>query len=86
MAAMRPRTPGRSDLAVGEIGSGALPLARDEREATRSLHRAVALGVTPVDTADLYDRGLDEEIVDRALRSVSSWTRPLPAFRCRATR
>ena len=40
----------------------------DEREATRVIHRAVEAGVNFFDTADLYDRGLNEELVGRILK------------------
>ena len=35
---------------------------------TRLLHRAVALGLTHFDTADLYDKGENERLVGKALR------------------
>src|SRR5688572_23401919 len=40
----------------------------DEAEAIRTIHRALELGVTLLDTADMYGRGANEELVGRALR------------------
>jgi aryl-alcohol dehydrogenase-like predicted oxidoreductase len=61
---------GSSDLRVGEIGLGAMSLGPDPQRAREIVARAVDLGVTLIDTADLYDRGLNEELVGRALRGV----------------
>ena len=68
MGRMRIRPLGPSDLMVSEIGLGCMSLGNDEKQATEVLHRAVDLGVTLFDTADLYDRGSNEEFVGRALR------------------
>jgi aryl-alcohol dehydrogenase-like predicted oxidoreductase len=40
----------------------------DEPEAIATIHRAIALGVTLVDTADAYNFGANEELVGRALK------------------
>lgn len=40
----------------------------DEAEATAVIHRALDLGVTFLDTADMYGRGDSERLVGRALR------------------
>jgi aryl-alcohol dehydrogenase-like predicted oxidoreductase len=40
----------------------------DEQEATRVIHRAVESGINFFDTADLYERGLNEELVGRILK------------------
>lgn len=40
----------------------------DEQEATRVIHRAVESGINFFDTADLYDKGLNEELVGRILK------------------
>ena len=58
---------GSSDLRVSTIGFGCMSL-KDEQEATRVIHRAVEAGINFFDTADLYDRGMNEEWVGRILR------------------
>ena len=67
---MRSNRLGSSDLLVSEIGLGCMSLGTDPRRAADIVHRAVELGVTFFDTADLYDRGVNEELVGRALRGV----------------
>jgi aryl-alcohol dehydrogenase-like predicted oxidoreductase len=42
--------------------------AGDDEESIRTLHRALELGVTLVDTADVYGRGTNETLVGRAIR------------------
>ena len=41
---------------------------RDAEEAAATIHRAIDLGVTFLDTADMYGRGRNEELVGRAIR------------------
>src|SRR5579884_2489951 len=41
---------------------------RDDDEAIATIHRALDLGVTFLDTADLYGVGRNEELVGRAIR------------------
>ena len=40
----------------------------DERKALRTIHRALDLGVTMLDTADIYGMGRNEELVGKAVR------------------
>ena len=40
----------------------------DDDESTRTLHRAIDLGVTLIDTADAYGRGANEVLVGQAIR------------------
>jgi aryl-alcohol dehydrogenase-like predicted oxidoreductase len=40
----------------------------DERESIATIHRALALGVNLLDTADMYGVGKNEELVGRAIR------------------
>jgi aryl-alcohol dehydrogenase-like predicted oxidoreductase len=40
----------------------------DDEESIRTLHRAIGLGVTLFDTADVYGRGANETLVGRAIR------------------
>ncbi|MUT66953.1 aldo/keto reductase [Paenibacillus sp. NEAU-GSW1] len=62
---------GNSDLYVGEIGLGCMSLGTDKTKAVSLLHEALDRGVNFLDTADLYDDGLNEEIVGEAIRSSS---------------
>jgi aryl-alcohol dehydrogenase-like predicted oxidoreductase len=60
-------------LEVSAIGLGCMGMSEvygpvDDDESTRVLHRALDLGVTFLDTADLYGAGHNEELVGRAIR------------------
>jgi aryl-alcohol dehydrogenase-like predicted oxidoreductase len=61
---------GESDLFVSEIGLGCMSLGTDRKIATDIINRAVDLGVTMFDTADLYQQGFNEELVGQALRGL----------------
>jgi aryl-alcohol dehydrogenase-like predicted oxidoreductase len=59
---------------VGAIGLGCMGMtwaygvdARDERASIAVIHRAIELGVTLLDTADMYGPFTNEELVGRAL-------------------
>lgn len=73
---MRTRTLGSSGIAVGEIGYGAMgltwaygePIAGEqERDAIALIHRAIDLGVTLFDTAEVYGPFTNETLVGKAL-------------------
>ena len=60
-------------LVVSAIGLGCMGMTEcygecDEKEAAATIGRALDLGVTLIDTSDMYDRGHNEEIVGRAIR------------------
>jgi aryl-alcohol dehydrogenase-like predicted oxidoreductase len=64
---------GGQGLEVGAIGLGCMGMSefygpRDEAEALATIHRALDLGVTMLDTADVYGPHTNEELVGRALR------------------
>lgn len=59
---------GGSKLLVGEIGLGCMSLGTDEQKATALIHEALERGVNLLDTSDLYDSGLNEELVGQAIR------------------
>ena len=68
------RTLGRDGPAVGAIGLGCMgmtwaynPEDRDEAESIATIHRALELGVTFLDTADMYGPFTNEELVGTAL-------------------
>jgi aryl-alcohol dehydrogenase-like predicted oxidoreductase len=58
----------RAGLHISRIGFGCMSLDTDPRQAEKLIRRAVDLGVNYFDTSDLYDRGLNEELVGRALK------------------
>ena len=64
---MRKNRLGQSDLLVGEVGLGCMSLAKAGPAAGSIIHRALDLGVNLFDTADLYGRGANEELLARAL-------------------
>src|SRR4051794_36889810 len=60
-------------LKVSAIGLGCMSMTQiygepDEPEAIATIHRALELGVTLIDTADAYNAGANEELVGRALK------------------
>jgi aryl-alcohol dehydrogenase-like predicted oxidoreductase len=70
---MEKRTLGGSGLQVSALGLGCMGMSefygpRDETESIAVIHRAIDLGVTFLDTADIYGSGRNEELVGRALQ------------------
>jgi aryl-alcohol dehydrogenase-like predicted oxidoreductase len=70
---MRTRVLGHR-LTVGEIGLGCMGMSEfygptDAAEATATLHRALDLGVTLLDTADGYGMGQNEQLVGAVVRA-----------------
>jgi aryl-alcohol dehydrogenase-like predicted oxidoreductase len=68
------RTLGRSGLVVSALGLGCMGMSDfygatpdEEPESIATIHRALELGVTFLDTADMYGVGANEELVGRAL-------------------
>ena len=64
---MRSTRLGRSDLLVSKVALGCMSLAKAGADAEGIVRRALDLGVTFFDTADLYDRGANEALLARAL-------------------
>lgn len=66
---MEYRNLGHSGLQVSALGLGANPFGNevDAETAVAIVHRALELGVNYVDTADIYNNGVSEEYVGRAL-------------------
>jgi aryl-alcohol dehydrogenase-like predicted oxidoreductase len=59
-------------LTVSELGLGLMGMSEfygpaDEDESIRTIHRALELGVTFLDTADMYGSGHNERLVGRAI-------------------
>ncbi|MFS0863464.1 aldo/keto reductase [Fredinandcohnia sp. 179-A 10B2 NHS] len=66
---MNKRKLGTSDLLVSEVGLGCMSLGTEENKATYIIDAALDMGINYLDTADLYDQGLNEEIVGKAIKS-----------------
>jgi aryl-alcohol dehydrogenase-like predicted oxidoreductase len=72
---MDKRRLGRGGLEVSALGLGCMgmshaygtPEERDERESVATIHRALELGVTFFDTAEVYGPYTNEELLGRAL-------------------
>lgn len=69
---MQKRRIGTGALSVGAVGLGCMGMSEfygdsDERESIRTIHRALELGVTLLDTADMYGVGKNEELVGKAI-------------------
>ena len=67
---MQYRTLGSSGLKVSVVGLGANNFGgrTDEARSIEVIQRALDIGVTTIDTADVYSQGQSEEIIGRALR------------------
>ena len=68
------RTAKLGELEVGRIGLGAMGMSHgysgagsDDDESVRTIHRAIDLGVTLIDTAEVYGPYVNEELVGEAL-------------------
>lgn len=70
---MEQRTLGTQGLVVAAQGLGCMGMSdfygqRDEAEAIATIHRALELGVTLLDTSDMYGPFTNEELVGRAIK------------------
>ena len=71
--AMEYRSIGSSGIKVSAIGFGCMSLSSNtEKESIDLIHQAIALGINYFDTADLYDKGLNEIIVGKAIKEKRS--------------
>jgi aryl-alcohol dehydrogenase-like predicted oxidoreductase len=66
------RTLGGEGLVVSELGLGCMGMsefygAGDEEESTATIHRAIELGITFLDTADMYGPFTNEKLVGKAI-------------------
>lgn len=70
---MRHRTLGKSSLSVSAIGLGCMSMSGvygrgDDAESVAVVHRALDLGVSFIDSSDMYGWGHNEELLARALK------------------
>ena len=78
-AMLTTRKLGSQGLTVSSLGLGLMSMTyaygtddeRDERESIDTIHRAIELGCTFLDTAEAYGTGRNEELLARALKQMS---------------
>jgi aryl-alcohol dehydrogenase-like predicted oxidoreductase len=74
---LKKRNLGRQGLLVSELGLGCLGMSQsygvgNDEESVATIHRALELGVTFFDTAEMYGPFRNEELLGRALRGFRS--------------
>lgn len=71
---MEKRQLGQNGLEVSAMGLGCMGMSefygsQNDDESVRTIHRAVELGVNFFDTADMYGRGKNEELLGKAIKA-----------------
>src|SRR3954466_6755591 len=77
------RTLGTQGVTVSALGLGLMGMSqaygtaeeRDERESIATIHRAIELGCTFLDTAEVYGPYVNEELLARALGALGGGAR-----------
>lgn len=88
---MEYRTLGKTGLKVSPLGLGCMGMSQsygqgNEEESVATIHRAIELGVTLFDTADVYGAGANEILVGKALKSYRNKVRKCQDGRRHETR
>jgi aryl-alcohol dehydrogenase-like predicted oxidoreductase len=65
---MKRKNLGTSGISVSEIGFGCMSLPAELNSASAIVEEAIAHGINYFDTADLYNKGVNEELVGNALK------------------
>ena len=60
---------GRSGLKISAIGYGCMSLGENHENNSKLLHKALEMGINYFDTADLYQKGFNEETVGKAFKN-----------------
>lgn len=58
----------KSGIELSELGLGCMSLDTDINQAEPIIERAIEHGITYFDTADIYDKGVNEDIVGKTLK------------------
>ena len=59
---------GKSSLNISKIGFGCMSLKPDQKDFNNIIDAAIDLGINYFDTADLYDKGLNETLLGKAFK------------------
>ena len=65
---MNYRSLGKSELQVSILSFGCMSLGENDAENARIIHHAIENGINYFDTADLYQKGQNEQTVGKALK------------------
>ena len=59
---------GKSSLNISKIGFGCMSLKPDQKDFNQIIDAAIDLGINYFDTADLYDKGMNETLLGKAFK------------------